>query len=444
MQPIAHAVRLATISAVGMLACSAALAAESGTPDVACSTKSEFAPRYGSRILFLGDSNTYAAGYVNYLDAFLFTRFPGTHFELINLGLPSETVSGLSEPDHPYPRPDVHERLERALAKTHPDYVLACYGMNDGIYYPFDEGRFKKYQEGIRRLIERVRVSGAGLTLLTPPPFDVEPVRRVALPEGAKKYSWMAPYTGYDSVLERYSQWLVSLRSPELPVLDVHMAMKSYLATVRRDDPKYQLSGDGVHFGPSGHWLLAELILEAWHAQECSPLEVHVYGDQARTTSDAVTHVKEDHGTILVNWNSHIPMPLDPRWDLHVAKTDRIARRWIQYRLTITGLTAPRYELLESGRTFANASREDLAAGVDLRRFPKLSTVARSQQLLDLVVKRQEILSHAWLSDVGFKRPDTPAGLPLEEAKKKAAELEAKIRKLAQPAEIVLTIRPAR
>ena len=40
-----------------------------------------------------------------------------------------------------FPRPDLHERLDRALPKTKPDLVFACYGMNDGIYLPLDEAR---------------------------------------------------------------------------------------------------------------------------------------------------------------------------------------------------------------------------------------------------------------------------------------------------------------
>src|SRR5262249_5716176 len=75
----------------------------------------------GQRIVFLGASNPSAGHFVAYVDGYLRTRFPDQKFELINLGLPSETVSGLSEPDHPYPRPSVHERLDRALAKTKPD-----------------------------------------------------------------------------------------------------------------------------------------------------------------------------------------------------------------------------------------------------------------------------------------------------------------------------------
>ncbi|HEY2911579.1 MAG TPA: lipolytic enzyme, partial [Gemmataceae bacterium] len=106
-----------------------------------------------NRIVFLGDSNTFAGRFIAYLEAYTRLRHPDRQLELINLGLPSETVSGLSEPDHPYPRPNVHSRLAAALAKTKPNVVVACYGMNDGIYYPFDEERFRKYQDGFRKLI---------------------------------------------------------------------------------------------------------------------------------------------------------------------------------------------------------------------------------------------------------------------------------------------------
>ena len=100
----------------------------------------------GQRVVFLGDSNTYAHLYVSYIDAYLVTRFPDQRFDVLNLGLPSENVSGLSEPDHPFSRPNLHDRLARVLEKTKPNVVVACYGMNDGIYYPFSEERFQRFQ----------------------------------------------------------------------------------------------------------------------------------------------------------------------------------------------------------------------------------------------------------------------------------------------------------
>ena len=51
--------------------------------------------------------------------------------------------------------------LDRVLARTKPDVVVLCYGMNDGIYYPFSEERFKKYQDGMTDVIDRVTKAGA-------------------------------------------------------------------------------------------------------------------------------------------------------------------------------------------------------------------------------------------------------------------------------------------
>src|SRR4051812_15319311 len=61
------------------------------------------------RIVFLGDSITHGGEYVTYLEAYLLTHFPEKHYEIIDVGLPSETVSGLSEPGHAggaFPRPN--------------------------------------------------------------------------------------------------------------------------------------------------------------------------------------------------------------------------------------------------------------------------------------------------------------------------------------------------
>src|SRR6056297_631781 len=110
-------------------------------------------PLNAKRIVFLGDSITHAGGYITWVETQLRLQGVEPMPEFVNLGLSSETCSGLSEPDHPFPRPDVHERLDRVLAKTQPDVVVACYGMNDGIYHPFDEGRFAAYRRGIEELI---------------------------------------------------------------------------------------------------------------------------------------------------------------------------------------------------------------------------------------------------------------------------------------------------
>jgi len=234
------------------------------------------------RVVFLGDSITFAGKWIAYVETYLRTHDPDFSAEFIAVGLPSETVSGLSEEGHAggaFPRPTVHERLERVLAATKPDLVVACYGMNCGIYHPLGEERFKKYQEGMELLRKRCSDVGARVVHLTPPVFDAEPIRERTLPAGQTDYR--RPYVGYDDVLAHYSDWLLSKRAatttePAWEVIDVHGPMLKFLKEHRAADPKYRLAGDGVHPNDIGQWLIARPLLLHWGA---SPKEVAAADD---------------------------------------------------------------------------------------------------------------------------------------------------------------------
>jgi lysophospholipase L1-like esterase len=207
------------------------------------------------RVMFLGNSITYAGGYVEDVEAYFVSRHPGDTVEFIDLGLPSETVSGLSEEGHAdgrFPRPDLHERLHRILEKIRPDLVFACYGMNDGIYLPFDEGRFQRYKDGMRWLHDTlVAAAGARVIFLTPPVYDE--VR------GGK--------IGYAEVLDNYAEWLLDQRKAmQWEVADIHFPMKKYLEAHRKVDAAFGIDGfalttDGIHPGEVGHWLMATQLL---------------------------------------------------------------------------------------------------------------------------------------------------------------------------------------
>ncbi len=215
------------------------------------------------RVLFLGDSITYAGHYTELFDAFLFTQFPDRHIEVIDCGLPSETCSGLSEAGHAggkFPRPDVHERLDRVLATVKPDLVFACYGMNCGIYLPLDDKRFAAYQAGIRKLREKVEKSGAKIIHLTPPVFDTLPLKsRVKSADMVKDGEF---FEGYNGVLDRYSAWLVEQGKKEgWHVIDTHKAMWNALLFNRKNDPAFSYAKDGVHANNDGHRVIANAIL---------------------------------------------------------------------------------------------------------------------------------------------------------------------------------------
>jgi lysophospholipase L1-like esterase/pimeloyl-ACP methyl ester carboxylesterase len=219
------------------------------------------------RIVFLGDSITYGGTYIAYIEAALIARHPDQTFELLNLGLSSETVSGLSEDGHAggtFPRPDLHERLDRVLAQTKPDLIIACYGMNDGIYFPLSDERMAAHQKGIVKLREKATAAGAEIIHLTPPVFDPLPIKERTLPAGLDAYP--GPFEGYNTVLDAYSIWLLAMAKAEnWTVLDLHGPMNAALAEARKSDPAFTFAKDGIHPNDAGHLVMARPLLDHWN-----------------------------------------------------------------------------------------------------------------------------------------------------------------------------------
>lgn len=208
-------------------------------------------PKDTKRILFLGNSITYAGAYITDIETYLVLHYPRSNVEFINAGLPSETVAGLSEPGHAggqFPRPDLHERLSRVLAITKPDVVFACYGINDGIYMPFDASRFKAYRDGMQWLHDTLQKNGVKkIVFVTPPVYDDSAY-------GTKQ--------GYNIVLDKYAEWLLAQKDSLLwEVADIHFPMTRYLEEQRVINPSFKLAQDGVHPGETGQWLMAKAVL---------------------------------------------------------------------------------------------------------------------------------------------------------------------------------------
>jgi lysophospholipase L1-like esterase len=397
----------------------------------------------GERVVFLGDSNTFSGRFIMLLDAYVTTRFPNDRFDLINLGLPSETVTGLSEPDHPYPRPDIHSRVAQALQKTKPNVVVICYGMNDGIYYPFSDERFRKYQAGLRSLIQKCRDAKTRVVLHTPAPFDSTPLATKVLPATADKFSWMRPYADYDGVLTRYSEWLVKLRDEGLPVADPHAAILEYLKLRRKDQPAYRVSGDGIHPDGTGQWFIARELLTALHAPTAlDEINIDLKSDQR--TEEIRKRLTVNGDSISYRCAVPIPMPQDSTWDKVMLQSEKIDEKWNRWILRVKGVETDRFNLFVGDQKAGQYTREQLTSGVDLFSVFQATTQEKRSRIWQLIEKKQRLLGLAWLSDVGHNRPDTPKGIPLAEAQRQAADLEVEIRKLAAPTESMLKLVPAR
>ncbi|MEG2949102.1 MAG: GDSL-type esterase/lipase family protein [Clostridia bacterium] len=236
-----------------------------------CYTKNALEPVSGT-ILFLGDSISDLGQYVSFLNGWLaLCGQKDIHF--INAGLSSETCAGTSEPAHPFPRPCALERIDRVLNQVHPDWIVLCYGINDGIYYPFDEERFSAYTRGMTDLLVKAQAQGIKAAFMTPLVFDAASFDGELAKETQAEFSFMRPYEHYDDVMAQYSQWVLSQGSKLADlVIDLRTPLLADMRARRIQNPAYS-SGDGIHPNLHGHAIIAQTILKTLFGVESDILE---------------------------------------------------------------------------------------------------------------------------------------------------------------------------
>ncbi|MBU2926757.1 SGNH/GDSL hydrolase family protein [Winogradskyella psychrotolerans] len=217
-------------------------------------------PLHHKRVLILGNSITQHGHYVDFIEYYLRKQYTDNQLDIISIGLSGETISGTSEDQREYPRPNVRARLDSALAQIKPDIVIACYGMNDGNYNPIDPLRFQAYKDGILELKTKVDGIGAQLILMTPTVFDADPIADRVSKDG-EKFDYWHPYYKYNEVLEAYANWLLSIETDDLRVIDLHHPLDSLLDDVKRIKSDSTFIPDGVHPNKIGHLYMAQTIL---------------------------------------------------------------------------------------------------------------------------------------------------------------------------------------
>ncbi|MCX6918863.1 MAG: GDSL-type esterase/lipase family protein [Verrucomicrobia bacterium] len=202
------------------------------------------------RVLFLGDSITYDGRWVVHVESAMRAQRGLARIPIVNMAVPSETASGLSEPGHAggsFVRPDVHERLGRVLTAYKPTLVIISYGINDGIFQPLDDARFKAYRDGLTSVRADCLKAGAKVVVLTPPPYGVDKPADAA---------------AYDQVMATYSLWLVQQRRYNWQVIDVRTQVLAACAAAKKSDPKFIFARDSIHPGDEGHLMLAQATWE--------------------------------------------------------------------------------------------------------------------------------------------------------------------------------------
>jgi hypothetical protein len=152
-----------------------------------------------------------------------------------------------------------------------------------------------------------------------------------------------------------------------------------------------------------------------------------------------ITGVQVNEGELQFIWHSRPPLPMDGAWDGQSIPRQEFSQRFQAHLLKVQNAEKPRYELYEAGSLLGTLTGAELAAGADTRRFPELTTNRRGAELLKLIRQRGRLLTDAWLSEIGHKRPGMSQGQPLAAATTRADELGKQISELIK--EIPLELR---
>lgn len=227
--------------------------------------RADFPLRDNDRVLFIGDSITQDGRYVDLVQGYIWAQYPDRQITIINAGLSSETVSGITEPIHPFPRPNILDRLDRILQLSRPDFVFVCYGMNDGIYHPVEPRITEAYRQGLKSVLAKIDAAGAKAYLLSPPVFDVSAPSIQKNLANAKKdepYGYRRPFEQYDMTLVTLTNIVQDFENdPRVAgYIDVHASTHDFLKAAKEADPNF-VYGDGVHPPLEGHAAMARAVL---------------------------------------------------------------------------------------------------------------------------------------------------------------------------------------
>lgn len=335
----------------------------------------------GDTVVFYGDSITEQQMYGRDIETYVTTRFPKMHVRFINSGWSGDKVTGGGGGN-------IELRLKRDVLNYKPTVVTIFLGMNDGLYQSYDQATFQTYSQGLTHIVDELTrdLPGVRLTLLTPSFFDYDAKTRPAPPADPKQANFGNPAPDYNQTLLKYTAFVKALGAQRhIPVTDLEAPLADATMEGRKTDPKFALSGDGVHPNEVGHLLMAAAVLQTWHAPATVQDITITPGKPQTITGPLPWPVPNSARTAFTV--SPLPGDLDI-FRVHTAKPRHLKPG-----------AASLYRLLVDGQPIATApTGPDGTVSFDLTRYPALPQNIQAQTVLDLIQQRIDAWHTFWES----------------------------------------------
>lgn len=371
-----------------------------------------FQLKTGDRVVFFGDSITDQRLYTTFVEAYVLTRFPDLDVAFVHSGWGGDRVTGGGGGG-------IDLRLARDVVAYNPTVVTIMLGMNDGRYRAFDDQIFNIYRDGYKHILKQLKTAlpSVRITAIQPSPYD--DVTRAPLFPG-----------GYNAVLLRYSDFLSELAGSEgLTLADLNHPVTAMLARANAENPELarKILPDRVHPGPSGHLIMAEGLLNAWHAPAVvSDVELDAGAKrQVRADNASITDLQFAKTISWTETERALPMPIafgDPAIDLAVRSSD-FMDTMDREMLKCSGLSAGKYTLSIDGEEVGTFTGAGLASGVNLAGY-ETPMWAQAERVYALTAKHAAIHNTRWRNVQTPMASEEPAGLQAAESALDALDRE--------------------
>ena len=339
----------------------------------------------GDRVVFYGDSITDQRLYTTFVESYVVTRFPKLNVTFIHSGWGGDRVTGGGGGK-------VDLRLSRDVISYKPTVVTVMLGMNDGSYRAYEQPIFDTYSSGYEHLVTTLKsaLPGLRMTLIQPSPYD--DVTRATTFEG-----------GYNAVLVRYGQFIKELAQKQhLDLADMNTPVVAMLDKAKQEDATLaqQIIPDRIHPGPSGHLIMAEALLEAWHAPSLvTSVEIDAAGKRVvRVDNTEVTGLSGGETIIWTQQDQALPMAFDPpgRPLTLAVKSSNVVENLNREPLKVTGLNAAQYVLRIDGQDVGTFSKEQLSQGINLATLATTPMMKQASAVHSLTLKHNLVHFDRW------------------------------------------------
>ena len=331
----------------------------------------EFFFRDGDTVVVMGDSITEQHLYSNYLEAWTLTRFPAWKITFHNVGIGGDSSRG------------GNGRFVRDVAAYKPTTLTVDFGMNDGGYRAFDQSLFDNYMAGLAGIAKQAKEAKLRVAWITPSPVE--------------KNEDGAAIEGYNRTLERFSKGVEKVAAENGGVfVDQFHPCVAVEDRARAAKPSNRMGGgDAVHFGPPGQAVMASAILKGLSFPTLvAAVEIDASGKVCKSDNCKVIEAAATSGGVKFTQLDKA-LPFFPAEAAAILTWSPILEEMNQYTLKVTGLAEGKYDVQLGGKTVAQYTNRQLAAGVNLAQAAlKAGPVADQVQAIWNAIKEKNQFNH--------------------------------------------------